>query len=95
MGELRAASETRLLNLKNTDNKSLAAIVNNKLKTPLAQWAHSDQRGFVATRQELANVVEVDTAARRIDLCVGPGTFPPFFSSTLLRRFHQLLMRFL
>ena len=83
------------MNLKNCDNKSMAAIVNNKLKKTLAKWAHKDQRGFVATRQGLANVVEIDTAARLVDFQVGPGELPAITLFDFAAAFPSLAHAFL
>ena len=52
------------LTLKNYDNKSVAAVWNAAIKWPIAQHSAPTQRGFVAGRSLLANVVDLDAAAR-------------------------------
>lgn len=72
----RAAEDTRPLNLKNTDNETLAGVMNDALKDPIAKWAPRSQRGFVSGRQGLDNVVDIDTQARVLDMLAKAGDAP-------------------
>ena len=72
----RAAEDTRPLNLKNTDNKSLAGVINTKLSRPIAAWSEKAQRGFVKGRQGLDNIVDVDIQARIADFLAHSSDIP-------------------
>ena len=72
----RAAEDTRPLNLKNTDNKTLAGVTNETLKKPIAKSAPVSQRGFVKGRQGLDNVVDIDTRARILDMQANGDNVP-------------------
>jgi hypothetical protein len=61
---IRAPEETRPLGLKNSDNKTIAGVINNCSKPMLSRSACHLQRGFVPQRQLVHNVLDVDTAAR-------------------------------
>eukprot|EP00969_Alexandrium_andersonii_P256398 11334954-Alexandrium_andersonii.AAC.1 len=52
----RKAEDTRPLNLKNTDNKAIAAVANRIVSVKLPGWARVAQRGFVPGRQGLDSV---------------------------------------
>ena len=58
---IREASVTRPLNIKNTDNKTVAGVINNKWKPIIKHNIVSTQRGFVPDRQLVQNVVDLDT----------------------------------
>jgi hypothetical protein len=60
----RAAVETLPLGLKNTDNKAIGGTINMVVKPMLSKTAIWLQRGFVAWRRLIQNVLDIDTAAR-------------------------------
>ena len=61
---VRLPSETRPLALKNSDNKVVCAVANQRIKLPLARAARSAQRGFIAGRNFCTNALEMDSYAR-------------------------------
>jgi hypothetical protein len=60
----RASEDTRPLSLNNSDKQTIAAVQNNSFKPAIKVSACGIQRGFVPGRQLLANVADLDTAAR-------------------------------
>jgi len=70
---VRKAEDTRPLSLKNSDNKTVAGVTNDKLAGVVAKWSNKAQRGFVRGRQGLQIIVEVDTYARLADMLSQPG----------------------
>ena len=56
--------DTRPLSLKNTDVKLCTGTVNFKLKPCVTRLAHAAQRGFIAGRQLISNVVDLDAKMR-------------------------------
>ena len=75
-GPVRKPEDTRPLSLKNADNKTIAGITNCALSPKIATWADESQRGFVTGRNGLDNVVDLDSASRRLDLLATPGLIP-------------------
>ena len=63
-GAIRAAQDTRPLNLKDASNKVVAGVVNHELKPLLSVSLAPAQRGFVQGRNPSHNVIEVDASAR-------------------------------
>jgi hypothetical protein len=63
----RAASDTRPLSCKNTDNKTLAGAVNHTMTPQIAKHADDQQEGFIKGRQALNNIVTVDCHSRVLD----------------------------
>ena len=61
---VREATDTRPLNLKNTDNKTLTGIINLNMQPAIRSGAHTTQRGFIGGRQLTQNVVDLDFSAR-------------------------------
>ena len=62
---VRRPSDTRPLSLKNTDNKTTAAVHVHALQPAHAEWTCHAQTGFVPDRQLTANIVELDSAASK------------------------------
>ena len=60
----RHPGETRPLGLKNSDNKTIAATINHSLKPLINDNACKLQRGFIAGRNFLNNIVDLDSFAR-------------------------------
>ena len=60
----RHPGETRPLGLKNTDNKTIASNINQSLKPLIFHNACKLQRGFIAGRNFLNNIVDLDSFAR-------------------------------
>ena len=60
---VRAVNDTRPLALKNSDNKLVCSSINHVTKPVLTRSISGLQRGFVAKRQLLQNVLELDTYA--------------------------------
>ena len=54
----------RPLGLKNADNKAIAAVTNNSVKHAIARDACRLQKGFLACRNFVNNIVELDAFAR-------------------------------
>jgi hypothetical protein len=46
----RTAAETRPLDMKNSDNMIMSAVVDTKIQTAIQQRAHHAQKGFVKGR---------------------------------------------
>ena len=67
----QTAENTRPLGLENTDNKTVAAVVNRTITPAIATNANKSQNGFVAGRQGVDNVVTLDTQARIQDHIAG------------------------
>jgi hypothetical protein len=61
---LREACDTRPLGMKNCDNKTVAGVYNAACKRTLSASANRLQRGFIAGRQIIQNVMNMDTHAR-------------------------------
>ena len=61
-----AASDTRPLNNKNTDNKTMAGCLNHMIRTLTSKQNVSVQRGFLYLRIFLQNVVDVDAVSRKL-----------------------------
>ena len=61
---IRSPSDVRPLGLKNIDNKTICAVWNHALRPQIARQACSLQRGFVAGRQLLENITDLDAEAR-------------------------------
>jgi hypothetical protein len=59
----RSPEATRPICLSNTDNKLLAALLNDKLSTLAAATVHSQQRGFVRGRSLVDNIMEIEAMA--------------------------------
>ena len=64
----RTAENTRPLGLKNTDNKTIAAAINLTMSDAIAQWADTQQNGFIRGRQGLNNIIDIDARARILDI---------------------------
>ena len=60
----RHPGETRPLGLKNSDNKTIASNINYSLKPIIFNNACKLQRGFIAGRNFLNNIVDLDSFAR-------------------------------
>jgi len=61
---VREPDSTRPLSLKNTDNKSICAVLNRKIRHPIRTAACKIQRGFIVGRNFVDNIVDLDTVAR-------------------------------
>ena len=61
---IRAEQDTRPLSLKNSDNKIITGVHTWKFRKITQSNTHKYQRGFVAERSFLTNVVDLDSAAR-------------------------------
>ena len=72
----RSPLDTRPLSLKGCDNKTIGAVVNAKLRVPLAKQLSDIQRGFVHGRQLIQNVVDLDSAARLTSMTHDCGALP-------------------
>ena len=72
---IRPPDETRPLALKNTDNKTLCGVLNAAIKQPLHKFSCHLQRGFIAGRNFVNNIVDLDTAIRCYDMST-PQTYP-------------------
>ena len=60
----RHPGETRPIGLKNSDNKTIAGTINHSLKPIINDNACKLQRGFIAGRSFLNNIVDLDSFAR-------------------------------
>jgi len=72
----REPSETRPLALKNSDNKTICAVVNRSLKYVAAKFLNHVQRGFTYGRQLLRNVTDLDVEARLQSMCSPRTDYP-------------------
>ena len=64
----RSAENTRPLGLKNTDNKAIAAAVNNVIANAITKRADPPkQNGFICGRHGLNNIIDIDARARISD----------------------------
>ena len=61
---VRELKETRPITFKNSDNETLASVVNFSIRSVMSQGANSLQRGFVQGRDFTQNVVDLDVAGR-------------------------------
>ena len=61
---VREPKETRPISLTNSDNETLASVVNFSIRSVISQGANSLQRGFIQGRIFLQNVVDLDVAGR-------------------------------
>ncbi len=68
LGAVRAPSSTQPLALKNTDNKTVAGVVNFLMKGPVAAGAAKCQRGFIVGRNFCSNIVDLDCRARVVSM---------------------------
>ena len=59
--------KNRPLGLKNTDNKTIAAVNNYTISGAITHWADSQQNGFICGRQGLNNIIDIDARARISD----------------------------
>ena len=60
----RDATDTRPLSMKNSDNKTVGSVFNDKMKPVLSKQLCKLQRGFVPGEQLIENVLDLDTASR-------------------------------
>lgn len=58
------AAETRMLSIKNTDNKIVCGTMNNSISKAAQRNISKYQRGFVRGRQLAHNIVDLDFAGR-------------------------------
>ena len=65
---IHAASSTRPLSIVDAANRIVAAILNTPLERCVGQRISSMQRGFVAGRQMMTNILDIDTAAQIISV---------------------------
>ena len=65
---VRDPSSLRLIALKNSDHKIIAAAYSACFCRPVADGACSLQRGFIKGRRFLEHVVDLDAAARAFSL---------------------------
>ena len=61
---IRSPDCTRPLGLKNSDNKTVSAVMTRSMARSMKALTHRTQRGFVPDRQMLTNVVDLDAAGR-------------------------------
>lgn len=66
----RAADSLRPLLLKNTDSKIVAGTLARGMRPILSKAVHPTQRGFVADRDLVRNIAELDTYARALHTTV-------------------------
>ena len=67
-GDYYAPGDTRPLSIVNTDNRVMANAVRIALEPVFERWVSEVQRGFLAGRSLLANVVDIDHEAMRVSL---------------------------
>ena len=72
----RKATDTRPLSLKNIDCKLITSSINYNSKHILTQGISKVQRGFVAKRQLLENVVDLDVFSHAFALAAHPSQVP-------------------
>ena len=60
----RGPDDTRPVSLGNSDAKICESALNLPLANSMKDWALSDQRGFIADRMMVDNVIEMDTYGR-------------------------------
>jgi endonuclease/exonuclease/phosphatase family metal-dependent hydrolase len=60
----RQPENTRPLNLKNTDNKTITGAVMDGYRRAMKSSTHKSQRGFVPDRHLIENVIDLDSASR-------------------------------
>jgi len=61
---VRGPMALRPLSLKNTDNKTIAGLTNNRLSPVLSKQSFWIQRGFIRGRSMLRNTLDLDTVMR-------------------------------
>jgi len=61
---VRSPDSVRPLSLKNSDNKIICGVLNDKLSAPINQGACSLQRGFIKGRNFVNNIIDLDAHAR-------------------------------
>ena len=62
----RKASECRPISLRNADAKTISAVVDESIARKVRTWARPQQRGFIAGRNFLSNIVDIDYLARAV-----------------------------
>jgi hypothetical protein len=67
-GHELTAGETRPLGLKNCDVKLVGGVLNRVLAQIASNNVVEEQRGFIAGRNFMLNVLELDTASRQLDM---------------------------
>ena len=60
----RGADDTRPVSLANSDSKICELALNRPLAGAIGKWAVAEQRGFLADRMLVDNVIELDTYGR-------------------------------
>lgn len=73
---VREPMNTRPIALKNADNKIICAAVNNRIRHKISESACWIQRGFIAGRHFVRNIVELDDFLRKISMQAVPGELP-------------------
>ena len=66
----RAPDDTRPVSLANSDSKICELALNKPLAESLTSWGSLEQRGFLADRMMVDNVIELDTYGRIASLSV-------------------------
>ena len=61
---IRSSRDTRPISLKNSDNKTIAAVQNKALCKVLSEGLCSVQRGFIRGRNFMQNLVDLDVVGR-------------------------------
>eukprot|EP00959_Pyramimonas_sp_CCMP1952_P208299 4357321-Pyramimonas_sp.AAC.1 len=83
-GVRRSAQDTRPLGLKSTSNKVVAATLNRRITPAIQRVASVVQRGFVAKRNFVNNIVDLDSAARLAAVRAACHPSPPRGPPSLL-----------
>eukprot|EP00959_Pyramimonas_sp_CCMP1952_P387765 8126625-Pyramimonas_sp.AAC.1 len=85
----RAARGTRPLGLNNTANKIVGATINRAVTPAIQKIGAPSQRGFIAGRNFVNNIVDLDSSAclASLNAVVSSPLAPPFFRSAMPGRF--------
>ena len=68
LGDFFRASDTRPLNIVNSDNRILANAVRKCIEPILERFISHHQRGFLPGRSMLANIIDIDHESTRVSL---------------------------
>jgi hypothetical protein len=95
-GDYCSPADTRPLNLVNCDNRLLANAARIRAEPLLEEWVSPMQRGFLAGRSMLSNVIDIDQEMVRIALQEEAGAaiffdFQAAFPSVLHEYLHAVL----
>ena len=87
---VRIASNVRLASLESADAKLMASTMSHMLRNPTAANANRGQRVSIRGRDLIANIVELDVAARVLCLTSHPSDHPALLFTDIAAAFPVL-----